>query len=412
MGTDRQAGPLPGAASPQRIALFADSFLEVNGVAHTCRMLAGLAESKAHPFFLVHGGPETRFTVEGAVTHCQLRRGPGSFAVDRDFRYDLFFYRHCQEVEQKLRAFAPTVIHITGPGDAGTLGLVLSRKLRVPLCASWHTNLHEYAGRRLEKMMPAFGASAQAALGHWAETAALRALGRFYRAADTVMAPNRELLDLLSEQGCGPGFPMRRGVDTALYTPARRRRSDAALVIGYVGRLTVEKNIYFLRELDRALSAAGVEDYRFLIVGDGAERAALQDTLRRAEFTGVLRGEALAEAYAGMDLFVFPSHTDTFGNVVLEALSSGVPAIVTADGGPKYIVRSGETGFVADTDAAFVRSVLELANNRTLARRMGLAARRQAVESTWDAVWGEMLSAWAATRHAAGHSVRRLSLAG
>jgi glycosyltransferase involved in cell wall biosynthesis len=98
-----------------------------------------------------------------------------------------------------------------------------------------------------------------------------------------------------------------------------------------------------------------------------------------------------------MDIFVFPSHTDTFGNVVLEALASGVPAVVTASGGPKFIVRSGETGFIADTDAAFTRCVLELAQNRHLARRMGLAGRRQALETTWDAVWAEMQAAWSAT---------------
>ena len=119
--------------------------------------------------------------------------------------------------------------------------------------------------------------------------------------------------------------------------------------------------------------------------------------MKHAVFHGVLRGEALAEAYANMDIFVFPSRTDTFGNVVLEALASGVPAVVTADGGPKFIVRSGETGFIAQTDTAFLRCVVELARNRVLAGRMGLAARRQGMEMSWDAVWTEMETAWHAT---------------
>ena len=92
----------------------------------------------------------------------------------------------------------------------------------------------------------------------------------------------------------------------------------------------------------------GVGGVRFLIVGHGSEEAALRRELHEAEFAGVLRGEALAQAYANMDVLVFPSHTDTFGNVVLEALASGVPAVVTPDGGPKFIVRDGETGFVTD----------------------------------------------------------------
>ena len=112
-----------------RVAFFADSFLEVNGVAHTCRTLMGLAQRHESPFLLVHGGPESETEVSGALTRCQLKRGRTSFAVDRDFRYDLLFYRHRAAVERRLRAFAPDVVHITGPGDVGTLGLVLARAL-------------------------------------------------------------------------------------------------------------------------------------------------------------------------------------------------------------------------------------------------------------------------------------------
>jgi glycosyltransferase involved in cell wall biosynthesis len=195
---------------------------------------------------------------------------------------------------------------------------------------------------------------------------------------------------------------MRRGVDTALFDPARRSRTDAQLVIGYTGRLTVEKNVYFLRDIELALQAAGVRNYRFLILGAGIERDGLAAKMENAEMPGVLRGEALAKAYANMDIFVFPSKTDTFGNVVLEALAAGVPAVVTADGGPKFIVRSGETGFIAATDTAFLQRVVELALDRPLARRMSLAARRQAQETSWDAVWGEMQTAWTATRSCRG----------
>lgn len=379
--------------SQPRVAFFADSYLEINGVAHTCRTLSALAVRHSQPFLLVHGGPATETHSVGPVTTCQLRRGTASFAVDRDFRYDLLFYRHRREMERCLRAFAPDVVHITGPGDVGTLGLVLARSQGIPICASWHTNLHEYAGRRLEKVMPFLPGGLRAGLGRAAEGGSMQALGYFYKAADTVMAPNPELLDLLATHGAGPGFLMRRGVDTELFTPARRKRADDTLTIGYTGRLTIEKNIHFLKEI-----AAAIPNARFLIVGDGIERQRLQNELPNATFTGVLRGKELAEAYANMDIFVFPSRTDTFGNAVLEALASGVPAVVTSEGGPKFIVRSGETGFIAASDSAFVRSVAELAENRTLGRRMGLAARRQALETTWDAVWQEMLTAWDATR--------------
>ena len=127
---------------------------------------------------------------------------------------------------------------------------------------------------------------------------------------------------------------MTRGVDTALFTPARRSRRDTATVnIGYVGRLSTEKNVRALASVQRALIDAGLRDIRFTIVGDGAEQPWLREHLAAADFTGVLRGDPLADAYANFDLFLFPSETETVGNVVLEAMASGVPVVAMARGG-------------------------------------------------------------------------------
>jgi phosphatidylinositol alpha 1,6-mannosyltransferase len=111
--------------------------------------------------------------------------------------------------------------------------------------------------------------------------------------------------------------------------------------------------------------------------------------LKAADFAGVLRGVELSRAYADMDVLVFPSHTDTFGNVVLEALASGVPAVVTPDGGPKYIVRDGETGFVV-ADDGFAGAVAALVRDRERLRRMRVCAREYAMECSWDAVFGRV----------------------
>ena len=112
--------------------------------------------------------------------------------------------------------------------------------------------------------------------------------------------------------------------------------------------------------------------------------------MTHADFPGVLRGEALAEAYASMDLFVFPSHTDTFGNVVLEALASGVPAIVTPDGGPRYIVRdissSGDTGRIVP-DEGFTAAIARVLANPKQHQAMRKAARAHALSASWDAVF-------------------------
>jgi glycosyltransferase involved in cell wall biosynthesis len=150
--------------------------------------------------------------------------------------------------------------------------------------------------------------------------------------------------------------------------------------------LSVEKNVALLVRVQETLKSMGHRSFRFLIVGDGGEVGWLRERLHRADFTGVLRGEALSTAYANMDLFVFPSHTDTFGNVVLEALSSGVPAIVTPDGGPKTIVRDGVTGRIAE-DAEFAAAVASVLGNPDRHAEMRLAARAHALTMSWDAVF-------------------------
>lgn len=115
--------------------------------------------------------------------------------------------------------------------------------------------------------------------------------------------------------------------------PAAFLAARCRFTLGFVGRLTVEKNVRLLVELEKALLGLGCKNFRFLIVGQGVLEPWLRENLRHGTFAGVLKGDALARAYAKMDVFTFPSRTDTFGNVVLEALASGVPAVVTNEGG-------------------------------------------------------------------------------
>ena len=116
--------------------------------------------------------------------------------------------------------------------------------------------------------------------------------------------------------------------------------------------------------------------------------------MRNAELTGFLEGVKLSEAYANMDVFVFPSETDTFGNVIQEANASGVPAIVTAKGGPKFIVRHGETGFVAENTEDFVKFSLELMDNPEKLAKMKRAARENALSRSWNSVFEKVYEAY------------------
>jgi len=218
---------------------------------------------------------------------------------------------------------------------------------------------------------------------------------KFYSAAKVLFAPNPELCALLERTTGRPCHLMPRGVDAELFHPCKRRRdaNDRDQVLGFVGRLSIEKNVTLLAQVQEELERMGHKSFRFLIVGHGAESDWLRERLPRAELPGVLKGEALSEAYANMDLFVFPSHTDTFGNVILEALASGVPAVVTPDGGPCTIVRDGETGRIVP-DSGFAAAVAGILGDPAKHAEMRLAAREYALTMSWDSVFEGVYAAY------------------
>jgi glycosyltransferase involved in cell wall biosynthesis len=370
-----------------RVAFFPDTYDEVDGVANTSRQFAAFAKRRGLPLLIVCGGSSNAEKSDGSVLRITRRRGPVGFPLDTKHDFDLLFWRHYTEVAKAVRAFAPDIVHLTGPSDVGQLGALVAHRLRIPLAASWHTNLHEYAEQRAMTHAGILGESTRRTVGRSIRTSSLAVILRFYKIAQLLFAPNPELADLLAKGTGKPVYPMERGVDVTLFGPERRDRTNNEFVIGYVGRLTVEKNIRLLAEIERALMDASFANFRFLIVGQGAEETWLCANMKKADFTGVLKGEALARAYANMDAFLFPSFTDTFGNVVLEALASGVPAIVTNRGGPQFIVSHGQTGFVAHDICDFARWIQYLACDRDLLQRMRRSARTNAVDASWDKIF-------------------------
>jgi phosphatidylinositol alpha 1,6-mannosyltransferase len=379
-----------------RVAYLPDSFHEVNGVAHTSRNFVAYAERHELPFLCVRAGVRAKaFEQVGELRTLELRRSRGSVRMEKDLEFDTLFWRHGGAIRRELERFRPDVIHITGPSELGMFGAYFAWEMGVPLAASWHTNVHEYAARRMGWLTRHLSARQGAATERGVEGGALWATSQFYKLAKVLFAPNDELCGMLEKTTGRPCYLMQRGVDTEWFSPAHRTRdeNDTAVVLGYVGRLSIEKNVALLARVERELDAMGVTGVRFLIVGHGSEEAALRRELAHAEFAGVLRGPALAEAYANMDVLVFPSHTDTFGNVVLEALASGVPAVVTPDGGPKYIVRNRETGFVTDDDR-FAEAIAGLVRDKARLKRMRLLAREYALGCSWDAVFDRVYSGY------------------
>lgn len=374
---------------PPRVAYFPDSFHEVNGVAHTSRQFEAFARRHNLPFLCVRAGHRSQALVqEGKVWSLELPRGIFSFALEKDLRFDPAFARHTPLIEQTLERFQADLVHITGPSEIGMLGAGLAWDFGLPLAASWHTNIHEYAARRSEWFLRLLPREEAGAARQTIEEIALSAVVALYKQAQVLFAPTRDLCRQLEEITNRACFLMPRGVDAELFHPVKRNRQpdDREHVLGFVGRLSVEKNVALLAHVQDELEQLGHCNFHFLIVGHGNEEPWLRERLPRAEFTGVLQGEALAAAYASMDLFIFPSHTDTFGNVVLEALASGVPAVVTPDGGPKSIVHDGETGCIAP-DAEFATAASRILNDPAKHADMRAAARAYAVKASWDAVF-------------------------
>jgi len=388
---------MPEPPRTPRIAFFPDSFHEVNGVAHTSRNFVAYARRRGLPMLCVRAGKRSRrCKPEGTVQGLELGRSPLAVQLERDLYFDPLFFRYSGLISSTVRAFQPEVIHITGPSELGIFGAYFAWILKVPLVASWHTNVHEYAGRRMGWLTQHINQSLGHRIEALVEAATLSAVGRFYHVPSVLYAPNPELCAMLEAKVGKPFHLMQRGVETGVFSPVQRTRTadDRQLVLGYVGRLSIEKNVALLPRVDAELRARGVVA-RWLIVGHGAEDDMLRRSIPGVQLAGVLRGEALAEAYANMDLLVFPSHTDTFGNVVLEALSSGVPAIVTPEGGPAHIVRDGETGRIVP-DALFAQAILDTLAAPESFAAMRVAARRYAMQCSWDAVFDRVVAAYPA----------------
>jgi phosphatidylinositol alpha 1,6-mannosyltransferase len=380
---------------PVRAAFFPDSFLEVNGVAMTSKRLIGYAKRNGYPFLCIHAGEKTETRDDESIRYLSLKRSPIAFPMDEGLKYDPLFQRHTSRVLRELIRFKPDVLHITGLNDVSIIGAYLAWKLQLPLVGSWHTNLHEYAARRLTRMFGFLNSSTVKPITNFAERKIMDGAVLYYKMPKVILAPNQELLDALT-QGTGRiGHLMLRGVDTEVYSPSKRTVNDSILRFGFVGRLRAEKNVRLLADLEKRLLEAGKTNFKFLIVGEGNEREWLEKNMKNVELTGFLDGERLSEAYANIDVFLFPSETDAFGNVVQEANASGVPAIVTNQGGPKFIVRHAETGFVAANLDDFVKYSIELMDNPEKLAKMKEASRASALSRSWDSVFETVYAAYA-----------------
>lgn len=360
-----------------RVALVCETFLPtVNGVTTTlCRLLEHLQEA-GHPaiLFAPHGAPE--FYADTPIVPL------GSMPLP--FYPEVMLTPPQFGLTAQLARFQPDLVHLVGPVVLGAIVPAVANTLRLPLLSSYHTDFGSYSRHY------GFG---------WLRQTINAYLRWVHNRCGVTLCPSSATLRDLRALGFRRLRVWGRGVDTRRFHPKYRSEAwreavglqpDESLLL-YVGRLAREKRIDLLAEAIR-----GMEGVRLIIVGDGPARAELQHLMADlpAHFTGYLRGERLATAYASADVFMFPSDTETFGQVVQEAMASGLPVVGARGGGTLDLVQAGRTGLLFQPGAgddlrAQLRVLLADANTRGT---MGQAGRAHAELHSWPVVMDELMS--------------------
>jgi glycosyltransferase involved in cell wall biosynthesis len=355
------------------VAIFTDNdFDKINGVTTTFR--AALRSAPAGIHLRV-------YTAAAAPVETDAYLALRSIGVPIPYYSEMHLYLpRLIEFLRHARADRIDLVHLTTPGPIGLAALLVAWHLRLPLVGSFHTDLAAYTAllsgsRRLETLMREYM--------RW-----------LYGKCSRVLVPSEHTRQLLIDARSNPDqidvWP--RGVDTTLFSPAKRSAalrekwhvSDRRPAVLYVGRVSREKGLLQLPAISDRLHVMGVE-HRCIVVGDGPLLPRLRESLPDAEFTGALSRAAVAEAFASADCFVFPSATDTAGNVVLEAQASGLPVVVSGSGGPRENMVAGQTGNVCHrNDAGLWAETIAATLLQPTRARISQSARQYALTRTWE----------------------------
>lgn len=358
-----------------RIVFFTESLLPlVDGVSHTLGHLFAALEAEGIDFRVY-----APFMPPAEISWQKRTRKVRSFTFPlyRDYRVSLPGGRR---IAAELDEYRPDIVHVVSPTPMAVWAQAYARGRGIPVVGTFHTHFVSYFSyygvRRLERM-------------GWS------ILRWFYGRCNATFAPSPSIIEELNEHGITNVRLWSRGVDSRRFSPdwrddalrARLGADERAPLVLLVSRLVKEKDLADFVGMDRELQARNLT-YRLALVGDGPMRKRLERELPHAFFAGHQSGPALSQWYASADIFVFPSTTETFANVVQEAMASGVPAVVSNRGGPQSVIEPGRSGLVARANdpADFATQVETLIRDRELRSDMSRAARQRGLERSWDAV--------------------------
>ncbi len=359
-----------------RIAIVAESFLPLlNGVTHSLLQVLSHLDRRGHEAMVI-APSSSALDAPARVGSAAVHRLPSvPLAGYSDFRIAV---GGVARVRRILADFQPDVVHLASPFELGWRAVRAADQLDIPTVAVYQTEVPSYAAR--------YGAPF---LENWAWSR----VEYIHLRSSRTLAPSSFAVNQLRGHGIPRVHLWGRGVDTARFSPARRddgwRFSVAPggeKIIGYVGRLAAEKQVEDLRAI------ADLPGTRLVVVGDGPLRAALQQQLPGAVFTGFLCGTELARAVAGFDLFVHPGELETFCQTIQEAMASGVPVVATGRGGPLDLVDNSRTGWLyTPGDLTELRGyVRDLIGDDAKRAAFARAAHRSVQGRSWEAVCGEL----------------------
>jgi glycosyltransferase involved in cell wall biosynthesis len=335
----------------EKIALFTDTLHEINGVAITIRRMVETAKNRGVELTVITSSQRETSYENGVMNFRQV----GDFVLPEYPELKLSFPPLLDVIDYFERE-GFTRIHVSTPGTIGFVALLIAKLMDIPISGTYHTDIPRYVKSLTSDEL--------------LENAAWQYMIWFYNQLEEVMVPSTSTRTQLIEHGlpAEKTKPLPRWVDTRQFNPAMRvegfwKGYDIAdgIKFLYVGRVSREKNLEMLADAFKDVLEAGFTAH-LVIIGDGPFKKEMEQKLCGcpATFAGYLEGDELARGYASSDVFVFPSTTDTFGNVVLEAQASGLPVIVSDEGGPKELMRDGVTGIVvrADDKASLVEAML------------------------------------------------------
>ncbi|MCM3650846.1 glycosyltransferase family 4 protein [Metabacillus litoralis] len=363
-----------------RIAIFTDTFApDVNGVARTLKRFTDYLDANGYEFRVF--APES--TNESLF----------SSHIHRFASLPFFLYPECRlalpnmlHVKAELQRFKPDLIHVATPFNIGLCGLHYAKKLNIPIVGSYHTDFDQY----LEYYDLQFFSKFLWKYMHW-----------FHKPLRKIFVPSNETMEQLKRKGFQNLRIWGRGVDCNLFHPNYSKQEvreqfqiKEKYILSYVGRLAPEKDIETLLSLSLQLPEKIKNQVHWLIVGDGPSKEEMSKKApENMTFAGYLNGENLAKVYTSSDIFVFPSPTETFGNVVLEALATGTPVIGANSGGVKNIIQQEVTGYLCEPQniEQFKHALIHLLENNNLRTNMSEEARTYALSQTWDHIFEGLL---------------------